>query len=120
MCVNSTCIQVNITSLFLEPIRRKQTKVPGLKRNALDYLKDKEFNDRQLKFKELELEEKRLKLEERKISLEERKFEMELKTREETQKRYQEQFQLECAERQHTRNLLDVQQKIIDNLTKNM
>lgn len=73
--------KVNLISLYLEPIRRKQTKVPGLKRNALDYLKDKEFNDRQLKFKELELEEKRLILEERKISLEERKFEIELKTK---------------------------------------
>nr|CAI5833164.1 unnamed protein product [Callosobruchus analis] len=61
----------------LGPCRKRTNKSKPMRRNALDYLKEKAERDKEIRLKELALEEVRLDNEQRKLAIEEQKIALE-------------------------------------------
>lgn len=98
------------------PVKRRSNKGSLLRKNALEYLQQKEDKDRAIKLKELNFEDRRLKLQERRMDLEEKRFELEAAERKEKLLMEKERLKLEIAEREKMSETIASQQKFIQSL----
>nr|CAI5869631.1 unnamed protein product [Callosobruchus analis] len=109
--------------VFQGPCRKRTNKSKPMRRNALDYLKEKAERDKEIRLKELALEEVRLDNEQRKLAIEEQKIaletqrlNMEIAERNKKMEIERQRFQNDMDEKKNLTELINSQRKLIDRL----
>nr|CAI5862032.1 unnamed protein product [Callosobruchus analis] len=109
--------------VFQGPCRKITDKSKPMRRNALDYLKEKAERDKEIRLKELALEEVRLDNEQRKLAIEEQKIaletqrlNMEIAERNQKMEIERQRFQNDMDEKKNLTELINSQRKLIDRL----
>ncbi|KAB0803083.1 hypothetical protein PPYR_00053 [Photinus pyralis] len=103
----------------------RQRKRDPLRKHALTYLNEKSERETSIKRRELALEERKIELQERRLNLEEAKFELdkqkvavELEERREHLDLQRKHLEIYLKDKEATMNIIHVQQKLLDTLTK--
>nr|CAI5820514.1 unnamed protein product [Callosobruchus analis] len=106
-----------------QKLSNKTNKSKSMRRNALDYLKEKAECDKEIRLKELALEEVRLDNEQRKLAIEEQKIaletqrlNMEIAERNQKMEIERQRFQNDMDEKKNLTELINSQRKLIDRL----
>lgn len=100
------------------PTRSRHNKSVVLRKNAMEYLNQKNDKDQEVKLKELQLQEEKLKLEARKILIEEKRLEMEFEDRKRKNDLEHEKLKLDVTQRTELQAQISSQQQLIDILLK--
>lgn len=105
-------------NFILGPVRRRNIpRNESIRKNGLEYLKNKADRDYQIRTKELELEERKLSLEERSLTLKEKQFVLE---EQERHQRLQLDKERWLFEKDNIKQLLASQQSLINSLSQRL
>uniref|UniRef100_A0A6P7GEG4 Uncharacterized protein LOC114341348 n=1 Tax=Diabrotica virgifera virgifera TaxID=50390 RepID=A0A6P7GEG4_DIAVI len=118
---------IEATNKITTPARSRQNRSVLIRKNGMDYLKnkhDKQYNLRErelaLEEKKVELEDKRLQLEQRKIQLQENKWENEFNERKLKMELELQHIRTQVSQSNNSIALIESQAKVIETLLKRL
>ncbi|XP_074041558.1 uncharacterized protein [Leptinotarsa decemlineata] len=100
--------------------RSRQNKSVVLRRNAMEYLKNKNEKEQEIKLRELQLQEQKLKLHERSIEIEEKRLQMEIEDRKKKIELEFEKIKCDIKQRSELQAHISAQQTFLDTLLKRL